>query len=345
MRLWISYASVSRQIPHLLGLFYSNLRITTAIYPQITPSASHRQKVCITCYLRISIGSQQNPADVRTEKNAKYIDNKDITCKVSLSVDDFLWIYSGKASGGDIAKLFYTGKLSVSGFAFRKVTAFASSFDFAPHMWNSFYSRNKRQEEESMLATEELQSDQVSDHTNSTTISPSPQQREKAQQLVQMQWEVFLRNVFGMKPHLCRSITPNSLTMLRSKPINKTSSNGELMYEFGSDASDTDTSVRALVPNNTSINIVPAESSNDGLGNVFHSLMQLEHAERFKLATKTSIDFAHCRNRVDITEAGMAQLEKALLALGRDRSARNQKRAKHVPALELLLWEVRTYAQ
>nr|CCA14966.1 conserved hypothetical protein [Albugo laibachii Nc14] len=273
--------------------------------------------------------------DVYTEKNAKNIDSKSVTCKVSLSVDDFLWIYSGKASGGDIAKLFYSGKLSVSGFALRKVTAFASSFDFAPSIWEAFYERNRVQEGDFMP--------EDSQQSNATAQNVSRQQ-EKAQELVQMQWEVFLRNVFGMQSGLCASISPGSLPKLRSTQLSKTLVNVESVPDFGVGASDSATPVRALVPTKASINMASVEPSNDGLGNVLQNLMQLEHAERFKLPTKTSVDFSHCRDRVDITDAGMAQLEKALLALGRDRSARNKKRAKHVPALELLLWEVRNQA-
>ncbi|KAJ0411197.1 hypothetical protein ATCC90586_008913 [Pythium insidiosum] len=91
--------------------------------------------------------------EVTTRKDVSASDARSLTCEVTISVDDFLWIYSGKASSSDVLKLFYAGRLSISGYAFRKVSTFAQSFDYSSERWRDFYAWR---EEEANMRHQEL---------------------------------------------------------------------------------------------------------------------------------------------------------------------------------------------
>ncbi|OWY97071.1 hypothetical protein PHMEG_00032491 [Phytophthora megakarya] len=67
---------------------------------------------------------------VATRKNATATDVRP-TCEMTITMDDFLWIYSGKVSSSDMVKLFYAGCVAISSYAFRTVSKFAQSFDFS----------------------------------------------------------------------------------------------------------------------------------------------------------------------------------------------------------------------
>ncbi|OQR96268.1 Cyclin B [Thraustotheca clavata] len=70
-----------------------------------------------------------------------------IDCEVTMSVDDFLYLYSGKATIGEVSRLCYSGRVHVSGFQFRFLTRFAQSFEFTTDKWTSFYAWQKEQEQ------------------------------------------------------------------------------------------------------------------------------------------------------------------------------------------------------
>ncbi|KAF0693775.1 Aste57867_15274 [Aphanomyces stellatus] len=61
-------------------------------------------------------------------------------CEVTSSIEDFLHVYSGKASASEMASMCYTGRVYISGLQFRLVTRFVQAFDFTSQKWNDFYS-------------------------------------------------------------------------------------------------------------------------------------------------------------------------------------------------------------
>ncbi|OQS00923.1 hypothetical protein ACHHYP_02160 [Achlya hypogyna] len=69
-----------------------------------------------------------------------------IDCEVTMTIDDFLHLYSGKATIGEVSRLCYSGRVHVSGFQFRFLTRFAQSFEFSTDKWNAFYAWQKEQE-------------------------------------------------------------------------------------------------------------------------------------------------------------------------------------------------------
>jgi hypothetical protein len=70
-----------------------------------------------------------------------------IDCEVTISIDDFLHVYSGKATASDIMKLCYSGKVHVSGFQVRFLARFAQSFEFSTAKWEAFYKWQKHTKE------------------------------------------------------------------------------------------------------------------------------------------------------------------------------------------------------
>ncbi|CAM9228950.1 unnamed protein product [Choristocarpus tenellus] len=64
----------------------------------------------------------------------------DISCEVSMTMGDFMFVYSGKAGATDIARLCLGGRIKVSSpFKLGDVSGFANSFDFSSECWTRFY--------------------------------------------------------------------------------------------------------------------------------------------------------------------------------------------------------------
>ncbi|KAG9405804.1 hypothetical protein AC1031_003722 [Aphanomyces cochlioides] len=84
---------------------------------------------------------------VRAQRIDMECPNIKYDCEVTSSIEDFLHVYSGKASPGEMAKMCYTGRVYISGLQFRLVTRFAQSFDFSSQKWTDFYAWQKRQQE------------------------------------------------------------------------------------------------------------------------------------------------------------------------------------------------------
>lgn len=75
---------------------------------------------------------------LKVERNSPLEDDY-VNCKVSISIDDFLHMYSGKATSSEIMNMCYSGRVKVHSFAYRQLTKFATSFDFSSEKWNRYY--------------------------------------------------------------------------------------------------------------------------------------------------------------------------------------------------------------
>ncbi|ETW10268.1 hypothetical protein H310_00617 [Aphanomyces invadans] len=84
-------------------------------------------------------------------------------CEVRSSIEDFLHVYSGKASTSEMAKMCYSGRVSISGLQFRLVTRFLQSFDFTSQKWLDFYSW-EREQRQRQGRTAQRENDEVVDH-------------------------------------------------------------------------------------------------------------------------------------------------------------------------------------
>jgi hypothetical protein len=63
----------------------------------------------------------------------------EITCRVTINANDFITVYSGKATAAEITKMCLGGRIWVHGMAFKNLNGFASSFDFTTEKWDNFY--------------------------------------------------------------------------------------------------------------------------------------------------------------------------------------------------------------
>ncbi|KDO29060.1 hypothetical protein SPRG_06115 [Saprolegnia parasitica CBS 223.65] len=86
--------------------------------------------------------------------------NMKIDCEVTMTIDDFLHLYSGKATIGEVSRLCYSGRVHVSGFQFRFLTRFAQSFEFSTDKWNAFYAWQRDQQQQ-ILDEASLMADSV----------------------------------------------------------------------------------------------------------------------------------------------------------------------------------------
>ncbi|KAF1318666.1 hypothetical protein FI667_g13711, partial [Globisporangium splendens] len=305
---------------------------------------------------------------VTTKKNATAQDTK-VTCEVSISVDDFLWIYSGKASSSDILKLFYAGKLSISGYAFRKVSAFAQSFDFSSEKWRSFYSWRDENENarRSPSAVEEARN----------VGSPSRDfwffhcrailDRYNVSKLQQLQWETSMASVFGenyVLGNVCRAIQKtktsqsaechphdsfyNAIASVLGSSNAVMKHNGipqprralaidhrhqqcdvqrELMHFFNPDTKHTSKYVESVCTSN---------HRHDLFG-----FFDEEYISAVKYTAKERFQQRRNKNRVDLADAGMAQLDKLVkvIGIGGHCNRTNNKQSKYIPAPEAFLRE------
>jgi hypothetical protein len=58
---------------------------------------------------------------------------------VHVSLADFLYMYSGEASAGEIASMVLSGRVAVAWSAYGKLKAFAECFDFSTDKWDAYY--------------------------------------------------------------------------------------------------------------------------------------------------------------------------------------------------------------
>ncbi|KAL7690566.1 hypothetical protein Plhal304r1_c012g0048021 [Plasmopara halstedii] len=58
---------------------------------------------------------------------------------VHVSLEDFLYMYSGKATTSEIAGMVMSGRVAVPWNSYSKLKAFADCFDFSTKMWEAYY--------------------------------------------------------------------------------------------------------------------------------------------------------------------------------------------------------------
>jgi hypothetical protein len=58
---------------------------------------------------------------------------------IHVSLADFLFMYSGEATAGEIASMCMSGRVSVPWSAYSKLKAFAECFDFSSEKWDEYY--------------------------------------------------------------------------------------------------------------------------------------------------------------------------------------------------------------
>ncbi|OWZ20153.1 hypothetical protein PHMEG_0005473 [Phytophthora megakarya] len=306
---------------------------------------------------------------VATRKNATATDVRP-TCEVTITMDDFLWIYSGKASSSDMVKLFYAGRVAISGYAFRTVSKFAQSFDFSSEKWRSFYAWRKAQDEknDSSRATSAL--DEMRN-----VGSPSRDywffhartilDRYHLTRLQRLVWQTSLASLFGEKIVLDsvrssairdRRITAGRFSVVASVvgnagPVSAvlrrratgTITPGQLHYE----RELRDELARFLRPCTKQLAAVVeafAVGNPTQTANVIFDFFNEEYVVAVKRSAKERQQRRHHRNRVDLGDAGMAQLDKLVKVIGKGghSNLKHDNRSKYVPAPELLLREFRS---
>ncbi|ETK89953.1 hypothetical protein F441_06309 [Phytophthora nicotianae CJ01A1] len=305
---------------------------------------------------------------VYTRKNASARDERP-TCEVTISMDDFLWIYSGKATSSDLAKLFYAGRVAISGYAFRTVSKFAQSFDFSSEKWRSFYAWQKAQDEKndssrSPSALEEARNvgSPSRDYWffHARTILDS----YNVTRLQRLLWETSLASVFGGKIVLesvrrttaqDRKIATGRFSVIASVvgnagPVSAVLKRrataaitpGQLHYERELRAQ----LERYLRPcTNQSAAVVEsfAVGNPNQTASVLFDFFSEDFVQAVKLSAKERQQRRHHRNRVDLGDAGMEQLDKLVKVIGKGghSNLKRDNRSKYVPAPELLLREFR----
>ncbi|KAE9049870.1 hypothetical protein PR001_g2931 [Phytophthora rubi] len=299
---------------------------------------------------------------VATRKNASAADVRP-TCEVTISMDDFLWIYSGKASSSDMVKLFYAGRVAISGYAFRTVSKFAQSFDFSSDRWRSFYAWRKAQDEQndssrSPSALGEVRNVGSPSRDYWFFHARSILDRYNLTRLQRLLWETSLASLFGGKIVLDsvrrtsvrdRKIAAGRFSVVASVmgdagPVSAVLkrratgaiTSGQISYELERFlrpcAKQSAVVADALVAGN------PKETAN-----VLFDFFDEDYVMAVKLSAKERQQRRHHRNRVDLGDAGMAQLDKLVNVIGKGghSNLKRDNRSKYVPAPELLLREFR----
>lgn len=308
-----------------------------------------------------------------THKNASARDVR-ATCEVTISVDDFLWIYSGKASNADILKLFYAGRLLISGYAFRKVSAFAQSFDFSSEKWRSFYSWRDDQDtpRRSPTAVEEARNVGSPSRDFWFAHCRTVLDRYNVSKLQQLQWEASLASVFGEEyvlSNVCRALQKKSAV-----PVVETA-HANSFYSAVANVLGASTAVAkrdgisqpmriALSPDQrhhpqldvhrelahffnpctkqTAKYVEAVRTSKHKLQQ--HDLFDFfdeEYITAVKDTAKERFQQRRVKNRVDLADAGMAQLDKLVkvIGIGGHCNYTNNTQSKYIPAPEMLLRE------
>ncbi|CAI5741243.1 unnamed protein product [Peronospora destructor] len=305
---------------------------------------------------------------VFTHKNVKACDVRP-RCEVTISMDDFLWIYSGKASSSDLVKLFYAGRVSISGYAFRSVSKFAQSFDFSSEKWQSFYAWRKIQDvkndcSRSQGALEETRNVGSPSRDYWFAHARTILDGYNLTGLQHLLWETSLTNLFGEKVIL-ESVRRASM---RDKKLNadglsnfasvignagpvsavlKRRPTGAIAPDQLHHEREMRTELKRFLCPCMKQSIAIAESlalgkTEQAASGIFDFFNE-DYVVDVKRSAKERQQRRHHRNRVDLGDAGMAQLDKLVQVIGKGGPS-NQKRdtrSKYMPAPELLLREFR----
>ncbi|DBA01035.1 TPA: hypothetical protein N0F65_002645 [Lagenidium giganteum] len=323
---------------------------------------------CVTSYA-VQIDEDR---EVSTVKNYDASNRSKLT-EVGISEDDFLWLYSGKASSSDVAKLFYSGRLSISGYAFRKVSNFAQSFDFSSEKWRQFYAWKEDMEnrQRSPSATEEM----------ANVGSPSRDfwfyscrailARYRFSHLQRLQWEVSMASIFGEKyvvEKACESIRRRNRSLLVQNPTDE-------LHALVSNVAGTHIPLqkerRRAMSWDSSMCGCRSYDVQRELHDFFHprkdnaalakkawtvekpkDLMDIfdavdsNYVEAVKHSAKERFQLRQSRDRIDLAHAGLNQLDKLLVAMGREGhyNVKKKTKAKYISAPELLLREINVQA-
>ncbi|EEY69704.1 uncharacterized protein PITG_06179 [Phytophthora infestans T30-4] len=267
-------------------------------------------------------------------------------------MDDFLWIYSGKATSSDMAKLFYAGRVSISGYAFRTVSKFAQSFDFSSEKWRSFYAWRRAQDEKndssrSPSALEEARNvgSPSRDYWffHARTILDS----YNVTRLQRLLWQTSLASLFGGK------IVLESVRSTTARDRKVASGRFSVVASVVGNAGP----VSAVLKRRVTATIAPGQLYNEReLRAQLEKYLRpcskqsaavvesfADYVEAVKLSAKERLQRRHHRNRVDLGDAGMEQLDKLVKVIGKGghSNLKRDNRSKYVPAPELLLREFR----
>lgn len=310
--------------------------------------------------------------DVTTIKNAA-AEDVTATCEVGISVDDFLWIYSGKASSSDILKLFYSGRLSISGYAFRKASAFAQSFDFSSDRWTKFYAwRDKQQDKLEQTRSAELTGAHTLTRDHWLLHCRTILKRYNIPRLQRMQWEASLASMFGEKyvldkvysdtaGHNLRALTCSEhqpqqpqqfFSVIGSVVAPNVAATWKTMHPPGLGQQHETALQRQLAqflhpcPKHTTkyANSVCVDAHKD-ISEMF-AFFDENYVHQVKSSAKHRVRQQQLRNRVDLGDAGMQQLDKLVQMIGKGGHSNHKQMntSKYVPAPEVLLREFRLNA-
>lgn len=330
---------------------------------------------CVTSYA-VEIDPERV---VTTEKDAD-VTKRSITCEVSLSEDDFLWIYSGKASSSDIAKLFYQGRLSISGYAFRKVSNFAQSFDFSSEKWRQFYSWKDAWENQQRSPSSKEEVMNIGSPSRDFWFHNcrSILVHYKVSRLQRLQWEASLASIFGER-YVLRAVhqttvcpksalldacdqaageKANDLLIAVSNVVgmpfgNQSARKRALSWSDARSACPTynvdDELQRLLHPigssATTNVNEVCAIGKAQDIVQMLDGI-DSKYVEAVKHSAKQRFHLHQRKNRVDVTDAGLTQLDRLLTALGKELQLHQTRptKPKYIPGPELLLREFNSHA-
>lgn len=304
---------------------------------------------------------------VDTRKNAS---NVRPTCEVTITMDDFLWIYSGKASSSDMVKLFYAGRVAISGYAFRTVSKFAQSFDFSSEKWRSFYAWRKLQDEKndngrSPSALGEVRNVGSPSRDYWFFHARTILDRYNFNRVQRLLWETSLASLFGEKIVLesirrasvrDRKITSGKFSVIGSVvgnagPVSAVLKRratgaitpGQLHYEREL-RNQLERFLRPCVKQSADVVESLTVKNPNQTANVLFDFFNEDYVVAVKLSAKERQQRRHHRNRVDLGDAGMAQLDKLVKVIGKGghSNLKHDNRSKYVPAPELLLREFRS---
>ncbi|KAG6574418.1 uncharacterized protein IUM83_07190 [Phytophthora cinnamomi] len=305
---------------------------------------------------------------VATRKNASAADVRP-TCEVTISMDDFLWIYSGKASSSDMVKLFYAGRVAISGYAFRTVSKFAQSFDFSSEKWRSFYAWRKAQDEmndnsRSPSALGEVRNVGSPSRDYWFFHARSILDRYNVTRLQRLLWETSLASLFGEKIVLDsvrrmsvrdRKVAAGKFSVIASVvgdagPVSAVLKRratgaiapGQLHYERELRA-ELERFLRPCAKQSAAIADSLVVGNPNQTASALFDFFNEDYVVAVKLSAKERQQRRHHRNRVDLGDAGMAQLDKLVKVIGKGghSNLKRDNRSKYVPAPELLLREFR----
>lgn len=305
---------------------------------------------------------------VATVKNASAADVRP-TCEVTISMDDFLWIYSGKASSSDMVKLFYAGRVAISGYAFRTVSKFAQSFDFSSEKWRSFYAWRKAQDEKNDSSRSPSARGEVRNVGSPSRDywffhARSILDRYNVTRLQRLLWETSLASLFGGQIVLDsvrrtslrdRKVASGRFSVIASvvgdagsvsaalkRRATGAITPGQLNYERELRA-ELERYLRPCAKQSAAVVNSLAVGNPKQTASVLFDFFDEDYVVAVKLSAKERQQRRHHRNRVDLGDAGMAQLDKLVKVIGKGghSNLKRDNRSKYVPAPELLLREFR----